>query len=222
MKRTVFAVFTSLALLIGNGLTVSAADAVSVDQKLPTNVMLYFSFPNVTEFKAQFQKTSMAKVCEDERFADFWEDVNVQIEKASEELEQNVGLSLKQLVNIPTGEVALAVVAKPRQSVGLVAFLDFGDKEDEIDSLLTQAQESLENTDAERDVTEFEGTQIVTYSFPQIEEAESSFKPKLAYCVKDSTLLIGTNADVLQESLVRWDGQHENKFSDNASYKYIQ
>ena len=58
MKRTVFAVFTSLALLIGNGLTVSAADAVSVDQKLPTNVMLYFSFPNVTEFKAQFQKTS--------------------------------------------------------------------------------------------------------------------------------------------------------------------
>ncbi len=221
MKRTVFTVFTSLALLVGIGQTASAADAVSVDQKLPSNVLLYFSIPNVTEAKAQWQKTTMAKLQKEERLADFWEDVNAQIEKASEKLEENVGLTLKQLIDIPTGEVATAVVAKPGQDVAVVSFLDFGDKEDAVDSLLTQAQEALENTDAERDVSEFEGTQIVAYSFPQIEEEDSPFKPKLVYGVKDSTLIIGTNVEVLQEVLVRWDGQHENKFSDHASYKYI-
>ncbi|WP_166822671.1 hypothetical protein [Thalassoroseus pseudoceratinae] len=221
MKRSVFAVFTSLALLIGSGSTVRAADAVAVDQKLPSNVMLFFSFPNVTEFKAQWQNTTMAKLYEDERFADFWEDVSVQVERASDELEQNVGLTLKQLASIPTGEVAMAVVAKPKQEVGIVSFLDFGDKEDAVDQLLNQAQEKLEQTDAERDVVEFEGTQIVVYSFPQIEESDTPFKPKLAYCVKDSTLMFGSTVDVLKESLVRWDGQHEDTFSGNSSYKYI-
>ena len=221
MKRTVFAVFTSLALLIGIGQTASAADAVAVDQKLPPNVLLYFSIPDVTASKAQWQNTTMAKLQNDERLAEFREDLNAQIEKASEKLEENIGLSLKQLIDIPTGEVATAVVAKPGQDVAIVSFLDFGDKEDAIDSLLTQAQEALENTDAERDVSEFENTQIVAYSFPQIEEDDSPFKPKLVYCVKDSTLVIGTNVAVLHEVLVRWDGQHDSKFSDNASYQYI-
>ncbi len=82
-------------------------------QVLPSDVYIYFSIPSVKELKARWDKTQFSQIQKDPAFGDFVGELEKLFEKASQELEKETKLKLQELLDIPTGEVSVAVLKPP-------------------------------------------------------------------------------------------------------------
>ena len=224
MRRKSYAA-ALLIILVGElalGRPALSADAVPTARRLPSNTFVHFTIPNVDELKKRWNESAIAEIREDRALADFREDVEALLEEASRRIKEQVGLTLEEILEIPSGEFAFAVSQLSGQKFGAVGFLDFGDSEDEVDRLLDQVAQALERRDAERRVEEFEGTRVIVYTLPSENEGEEGAEPReIAYFVKDTTLVAGNGLTVLQEVLQRWDGESDQTLATNEIYSYI-
>lgn len=214
----------------------AAADKVPSDKLLPPTVYAYISIPNITELKSRFMETSTGALVSDPALNDFWAEIKPKLDDASGELTKNLGVSLNDLLALPTGEFAVAYAQPEGKQAALVGLLDYGESEEVVEKLLKKAQEALEEQGATRSVQDFEGTEIVVYTFGksdsdaadkedsdegESEEGNESVGSTLAYFLKDSYVVAGSNVAILETVLGRWSGESESTFATNEVYRYI-
>ena len=211
----------ALAAVLLPRLPVFAADddeAVSTDRLLPREVAVYVSVPDVEELKARWAKTAMGALTQDSTFEPFQQEIMKALEGVSGKLEEELGVSLKALLQIPSGEFAFAVLTPPGKKPSAVMFLDFGDNEKTVDSLLEKAEKALEDNGAESEDEEIDGTKITTWTF----KGGSPQQPnKLVYFVKDTMIVISSDLSTAKGVLTRWDGKHSDTFADNDNYNLV-
>lgn len=223
MKRHAHRGFLLLAAMAAGllaGRPAAAADGISAARRLPPNVYVFFTAPDVTDLKGKWKQTSLGGLRTEPALADFWRDLDAQLKKASEQMRKELGVTLEEVLDIPSGEVALAYVHPAGKTPGGVAFVEFGKSGPTVEKLLAKAREGLEREGFKRDEKDFEGTRLVTYSK---EGEEDAGKPKLqpSHFTRDETLVFATDPALLEEVLARWDGRHEKTFAGNEVYSYI-
>ena len=210
-----------LAAVLLPRLPVFAADddeAVSTDRLLPPEVSVYVSVPDVDELKARWAKTAMGALTQDSTFEPFQQEIMKALEGVSGKLEEKLGVSLKALLQVPSGEFAFAVLTPPGKKPSAVMFLDFGDNEKTVDSLLEKTEKALEDNGAESEDEEIDGTKITTWTF----KGGSPQQPnKLVYFVKDTMIVISSDLSTAKGVLTRWDGKHSDTFADNDNYNLV-
>ena len=214
------ALWLALAAVLLPRLSVQASDdPVETDRLLPSEVAVYFSVPDVDELKARFAKTAMGNLAEDSTFEPFKQEIMKAIEGFSGKLEEELGVSLKALLQIPSGEFAFAVLTPPGKKLSAVMFLDFGDNEKTVDALLEKAEKALEGNGAESDDEEIDGTKVTTWTF---KNGGNPQQPnKLVYFIKDTMIVVSSDLSTAKGVLTRWDGKHSDTFADNDNYNLI-
>ena len=199
-------------------LSLRAADeATPTDRLLPPDVSVYFSVPDVDELKSRWAKTAMGSLTQDSTFEPFKAEIAKALEGVSSEVEKELGVSLKDLLEIPSGEFAFAVLTPPGKKLAAALFLDFGDNEKTIDALMEKAEKALEENGAESDDEKIDGTKVTTWTFKN-----GAGKPnQLVYFIKDTMLVAASDLDTAKSVLARWDGKHSDTFADNDNYNLI-
>jgi hypothetical protein len=213
----VLAVWLTMAAI---GRAVTADEPIPSEKRLPKNVLAYVSLRNVADFKTQWSKTLFGQLQRDDSLADFRSEVEKQFAEAAKSLEDQLGMTFSDLLAIPHGEVAAAVLLGQGGKISAVAFLDFGEREEAVQKLLAKATEALENDGAKRSDEEIEETKVVLFQKAN-EEGDQKPHDAGAYFLKDSFLVVGTDLAVLKHVLTRWDGKHERVLADNDVYRYI-
>ncbi len=210
----------ALAAVLLPRLPVFAADdePVGTDRLLPPEVAVYVSVPDVDELKARFAKTAMGNLVEDSTFEPFKQEIMKALEGVSGKVEEELGVSLKALLQIPSGEFAFAVLTPPNKKLSAVMFLDFGDNEKTVDALLEKAEKALEDNGAESDDEEIDGTKVTTWTFKGGNPQQPN---KLVYFIKDTMIVISSDLSTAKGVLTRWDGKHSDTFADNDNYNLI-
>lgn len=210
-------VWLALATALLPRLSLRAEDeAVPTDRLLPREVSVYVSVPDVDELKARFAKTAFGTLTQDSAFASFKGEITKALEGVSSAIEKELGVSLKELLEIPSGEFAFAVLTPQGKKPAVVMFLDFGDNEKTVDALMEKAEKALEEN-AESDDEEIDGTKITTWTFKN-----GADKPnQLVYFVKNTMLVASSDLDTAKGVLARWDGKHSDTFADNDNYNLI-
>lgn len=194
-----------------------AAD-VSVDQRLPKDTYVFFSVPRIDQTKKRFTTTSFGKLIRDKAFDEFRKDIEILIKKGSAAIEKQTGLKLDDILAIPSGELAVAVVKSSRKVPTFIVSMNFGKHEASVEKLLKLAEGAAKAQGAKRATMMHKGTEIVVYTPPG--EAEVKVEP--SYLIKDSTLVFSTEAAALKGVLDRWDGKHESTFAKSEVYSYIK
>ncbi len=206
-----------------------AADKVPSDKLLPPSVYVYASFPNVTEMKKSFKASAGHELLHDESFAEFKKDVEELISEFSEKVESKLGISVKDLANVPTGEVAFAFLQTSDANPALLTFLDFGESRETVDKLIAKATDSIEKKENIKSSKEdVDGTTIYIYTKgggddddDDDDDDSGKLKDQFAYFIKDTHLVVGSSPEVLKDVLARWDGKHEETFAGNEVYQHI-
>jgi len=194
---------------------------VAIDRRLPPDVYAYVTIPSVPELKKRFKASSYGALLRDKAFEPFLKDVEVAIKKGSAEIEKQIGLKLDDLLEIPSGEIAIAVAKSGRVVPAIAVFVDFGKKEATVDKLLELGSKEAAKHGLKRTEIPVKDTKIVVYAKPG-EDADSKKKLDFAYFIKDSFFVFATNVDFLKGVVDRWDGKHESTFAKNEVYKYIK
>lgn len=234
MKRTfIRGTAGSLALLVGviSALPIAtAADAVPTERLLPREVSVYVTVSDVTEFKQRWNQSLTGQLAEDESLQPFWADVRKQLDQVSEKLHGEIGVTLNDLLQLPSGEFSFAIMHLPGKPVVPVGFLDFGDSRATVDVLLAKWAEAMEEHGAERSETDIEDTRVVTYTLPEMENDDApapednapKSPTKLVYFLKDNFIVVSSDELATEAVLARWNGRHTRTFADNEVYRYVK
>jgi hypothetical protein len=198
----------------------AADDAIPCERRLPRDVVAYVSFRNVAELRTQWALTETGKLTRDDALADLRGAVESKFAEFSKETEEEFGLGLNDLLNIPHGEVAAALAIQGDGKPAGVLLLDFGSQEEPVQKLLEKLAEYAKENGHERSEEDVEETRLVLYR-AEAQEANQAPREVVGYFIKESFLVVGTSANSLKAVINRWDGKHENTLAENAVFRYI-
>ncbi len=231
LLRTRLAVMAPVLAVVFGAVQLWAADPIPTERRFGTDVVGYLSVRNISELQTAWGKTQLGQLAADKDLAPFLKQFEAPWAKLTEEFDKEVGIPLTDILTVPRGEFAVALLHAPGKPLGVAGFMDFGDKQEIVDKLLEKMHKALTDDDkAKRSEEEIEGTQVVVYTFPdgsdEDADADKAKKAKttnvLTYFLKDSNLVVASRVDILKNILTRWDGQHERIFADKQAYKYLK
>ena len=228
-RSAVIAALASLAVMTASLTCTFAADAVSVDRLLPSNTPLYISIPSVPELGDRWQSTLLGQMAHDEQFAPFLQQFEDKLNEVSTEAEQKLGVTLSSLMELPAGELAIAVL-RAGGKFGFLAVADIGENRETLDTLLKKGHDAAQEKGSEITTEEIDGETVTIISVanqnddpsqPPQNSRNQENQQRVMYVVKDSRLLIANDTKVLSQVFARWDGQHNDTFAGNDVYAYM-
>jgi len=204
-----------LAILCGPSLSALAARPTA-PRLLPQTTLLYVRVNNVIELIDRFQETSIGQIAQDAKIRPLVQQLYGEALDAFSSVEEEVGLSLQQLLKLPKGEACVALVSSEAGTPMLTLMLDVGDQMKEAEKLIEKMEDAIV-TDGGSKTTETIGvTEVSTYRSPG-EDPFSLF-------LREGTVVACTNAILTQQLLEVWDGTAPSNFkslADNRKFTAI-
>lgn len=197
--------------------TARAAEDAIGEKLLPKDTLLFFTIPDVSELKEQFDKSSSGAMFRDPELKPFLDDVKKKIEELSQKVQDELGVSIDDLLELPDGEVTFALMEKPARKLSVVLMVDYGDSKETVDKLLKKMHEALE-AEADHTTEDVDDVEVNIFTFKD-SPAENPFKT-LVYFNDESYLVFGSEVAALKEVLDRWDGDSDDTLATNDVFKY--
>ncbi len=111
---------------------------------LPKSTIAYVSVANVGDFKGKLLESSWGQMSQNPQLKPLAERLFGTLDKAFVAVEKQLGASLRELLTIPQGELALAIVPQAKGPPVGVLLLDAGDHVQQADKVVGQAAAFLE------------------------------------------------------------------------------
>ena len=202
------------------GPTVLAADRATGVKLLPKDTLLFLSVPSIPRFKEDFHKSVMGEMFRDPELKPLLDDTWKKIEELSEMVQDEVGVSIQDLLTLLQGELTFALVERPKNKLAPVLIVDCGDSQETVQTLLKKLHESLDGELAEHSRHDVNDVTVHLYAFKN-QAKDNPFKT-LAYFHEDSHVVFSTEAAALKEVLNRWNGEGADSLAENEIHQYIQ
>jgi len=194
--------------LLSTAFTVCVADDESTAQALlPPDTYLFVSCPSVVDLKARFGESAMGKLWNDRSMSTFRAEVKTAFDKAGEKAQEEIGVPLRDLLALPSGEVTLAA-SKVNNKLGMALIVDVGENTGTLEKIITKINEA----------TEGKGTKT-TETYEEIElhilKHEENKVGEFVYFTDESYVVYTSNIGLAKAIIDRWDGKHDKTFATN-------
>ena len=115
----------AVALVVLAACVGSASAAVPFEKALPEDVVAYLSVKNINALKEQVAGTKTAQMLKDPAMKPFVDGVSSEVNKILDMAQQMTGISLPEILSIPTGQIAVAIKVEEKEpsSMPYVYFL---------------------------------------------------------------------------------------------------
>jgi hypothetical protein len=107
--------------------------------------------------------------------------------------------------------------------MGAVVFLDYGDKEAEVRSLLDRATAGLSKLDdLQQNDTEFDGTPITLFTLDYgTRRSPTPLANEFGWFLKDGRMVLSNSLVLMETVLENWSGESSDAFTSNPVYSYM-
>ena len=205
------AALLAAGLLAGVGTRPMAhAQSLKTARLLPERTAILLWIPDAPDATKRFMNTAVGRILRDPRMQPLLGEFRDSLSKSMKTGERGIGLSVDELLDLPHGEVALAVVATKEGAPTMVVLIDSGD-----DS--ANAKRLLDRIAGGGGWSEIKllDTRLI------ILKASDSEKPDVMLFEKDGTLVIGRNMEVLKQMLAAWQGQELPSLGKTENFRDI-
>ncbi|MDX1965179.1 MAG: hypothetical protein SFX18_18690 [Pirellulales bacterium] len=172
---------------------------------LPKETLVYVRVANVPEFVSRFRETGFARMLADPQMRPLVEQLYGKARDAVEEVKDQTALGLDEMLQIPAGEIAFAVIARAEGQPVPVLIIDTGDNVANAKKLMDKIREN--NPEPDRREEQIEGYTVIVDEVATVE--------------RDGTFVFTTEVGVLGEILRQWEGIAEQNLQNNPKYGAI-
>lgn len=199
---------------------------VNSSQILPKDTYLYMSMPSVAAMKEQMGKSSMGKMFTDPAMDDFRAELMTvlaqQMQDRGSAVQDALGMTMDDLMSIPSGEITLAFSKAPPNRMGAVVFFEYGEHESQMKSILDKAVTGLNSSPVlESANMEHAGTEIVLYKNTSETANATPLAKEFGWFLKDQKMVASNSSALLKLTLDNWDGTSQKTLASNETYSYI-
>ena len=225
-KKTLLTSAAILACACGVASAQTTGTKVLSSQILPKDTYFYLSMPSVVGFKDAFEKSSSGRMFADPALEEFKAEIknafDGEMQDSLSKVHDALGLTVDELMAIPTGEVTLAVSKASSNKMGVILIMDYGSHESEVKALLEKASGALNSaSELEAANVEHEGTELNMYTVTSDVAKQTPLAKEFGWFLKDERLVISNSGALLKLTLDNWAGGSEKTLKNNSVYAYI-
>ncbi len=195
----------------------AAAERPNATKLLPKTTAALVWVPDAPELAERYRATSLGQMFQDPQIKPLVGQLYGSAVEAVANVQDRIGLSLPEILGIPQGEMAVALVAHEDGPPELVALLDVGDQRSNARKLLERAGEALEKSGARKTEKRFGDAKAAVY------EGVGEKRRTLILFEKGSTVVVGSSAEVVRGVVKRWngDGDAGDALAGNARFASV-
>jgi hypothetical protein len=207
------------------GLSAHVAEAAAPPERiLPDNTILFLKLNDVKAFGEAFRGSQYGQLWNDPGLKDFREDLAQRLDDASKTLKERIGVSIKELLELPRGALALGLIARDDADLPAAGVLiaDGGENEKKLQEVLDRASKQAEEAGAKVSTESFNGLSLHVVQFPKKEaqkDEKAPPRPPLVWTKSDSVFYIGSEVEIVKDVAAHRDGRENSLASTEAFAK---
>lgn len=217
-----FSPFAALVLAVSLFAQPSSSLAVPpTDQLLPKGTVGYIAVGDVDVLAKGWNSTQLAQLLDDPAMEPFAEDLRAQLKRKWEETNRSIEISWSDIEQVPSGELAFALVAGLGEEPAALLLADVEDNQPEAKDLLERMADRLKEEKATRRSEEIEGTTVVVYDVPEVGGQKPRRARTVVHFLKDGMLFISDREVMAKLVLERWDAAHEDTLAQRKEFQKV-
>lgn len=143
--------------------SVANAERPSAAELLPESTLAFVRIRDAQELVEKFQQTNGGRMFQDEELKPLLEHLYGSAKEAYGDVEERVGLSLDEILNLPQGEISIAVVAPKEGPPAIAVLFEAGDNVKDAESLLNRGEELASEAGVEKSTEKFGDVTLNVY-----------------------------------------------------------
>jgi hypothetical protein len=189
------------------------AERPTAPHMLPEKTLFYVRVADAQEALAAFQQTSIGRILQDEQVRPLVQKLYQSASEAYQQIEDRVGLSLDELLQLPQGELCFAFVESPEGPLVPVLFFDVRDKMPLADRLMARIFEQLGERGVPVRVESYQGTDISVLG---------NQSDAVCLFAREGTVVVSSNLELSKQFIDLWGGSSEFRtLADNPAFAAI-
>ena len=149
--------------------------ATPADRIFPKTTIGFFSISDLEELGKRWKETQFGQLVADPIMKPFKEEIQHVLERA---MKNRFGMTLDGIEQLPSGEIAVGMIAIPDKRPGYVLTLDVADRVEQTKSYLERLSKKFAEIGVKQEVEKIGGFEITVYTFPKATEPEKSDSAK--------------------------------------------
>jgi hypothetical protein len=203
----------------GLGLTTAGA-AAPVEKALPANTVLLVKAQDTAKLREAVKESQIGRLLADPAMKAVKDDIAAKLEKPSNQLQGRLGLSLEELLTLPTGDASVAVIATAAGAspVSVLISADAGENQQKMADLMAKLTKMVQEDGKGKVGTEtFQDLTITVITYP----AEDDRPEMTGVWVKAGSVFhISNSVAALKDVLAHADGR-EDCLASNKSFQTV-
>jgi hypothetical protein len=187
------------------------ADRPPTDELVPLGTVALVRIADVAALKEDFLDTALGQMSQDPQMQPVVDALYGAALDAAAALEEQLGMSLEEIIAIPDGELSLALVPVEDASPALVLLLDGGQSPERLEDLLASAARQIEAQGGRVGDAVVEGADVTVVSGPNAAQGQA------AYFLREGTLVASSSVEGLRAVVLCWDGSADT-LADDPDY----
>ncbi len=195
--------------LAGMSITAASGRAGGPEDSLPNSTLFFAKFNDAASFRDAFDKTSFGQLLADPAMKDFEADFIEKIDEASKVLKDKVGVTLKELLTLPTGAVSLAILSKAegKTPVAVLIHADAGTNAEKMDAVMTKATKLAQDEAKDNAKVSTESFKGLTF---HVVTSGKEDTPPMIWVKNGSVFHIASDLDALKDVISHADGRDDS------------
>lgn len=175
-----------------------------VEQTVPDSTIAFIKVKNVADLRQALKQTNLGQMFQDEAVKPVLDSAFGRIESTNANVKESLGLTLREILDLPQGTVSLSVMAQdnPKTPVAVYITADAGKNDAKMAELMAKLTKLAEEKGGKVSTDTFQSLALTTIITPNVNNGDGqSTQMPLSWVRKDTTYHIANNADVLKEIL---------------------
>ncbi len=213
MRRETIKLVSLVAVILFSfwGGASARAERAASSMLLPKETLAYIRLAHVPEFAARFRETAFGRMLSDPQMKPLVDRLYGQAVTEVDQFKEQLGLSLDELLAIPQGEIALAIVPVTEQQPAVVLVVDTAHNTANAKKFLETLEKQIGNI--QRREEQVEGQTVVVF--------KANNGMELSLFERDGTYVVASNIIVVPELIKNWKGREKDSLNDNPRYAAV-
>ncbi|MGC8639422.1 MAG: hypothetical protein ACP5XB_06040 [Isosphaeraceae bacterium] len=214
-----------------SGLTANFAQAATPPERiLPNSTVFMVKVTDVNALRESFRQCQYGQLWNDPALKDFREDLRSKLKDASNTLKEKIGVTLKELVDIPQGTLAIAAVQQEdaKLPVALAIIADAGKNNARMADVLERSSKQAADAGSKVSTEAFAGgtLHIIQAAAPKAKNEDDAKAqtppPPLVYGNAGTTYFIGSSVNLVKDMISHADGRGTGALANVDSFAKTQ
>ncbi len=202
-------------LTVTTGLPAGRA-ATPVEKTLPATTLGFLKIQDAAKLRDSFWGSQAGQLLSDPAMKPMMDRVEQLLDQPNQQLKQAVGVSIPELLKLPTGEVAIAIASAEdaKMPFSVLVSADAGTNEATMTEVMASATREAEKSGAKVATEKFQGQELHVIQPPDGDA------PPLVWAKQGSVFRIGTSLAALKDLLSHAEGR-DDSLASNEFYGEI-